>query len=577
MEREWKGEKSVKILLIYPYTLDERVQAEDAQTVPIGLWTLSALLLKDGHDVEVLNWHDMKGRSEQMEFAIKEKKPDLVGLSIFNANRWGGLEIAHIVKKVEPKTRVVFGGPAPTFLWEHFLTRFPVIDFVVIGEGEITLPALAALLEKGGDPGSLKGIAFRKEDRVVRMEDAPPVLNLDELPDPAQMATFRHLISSRGCVGKCVYCGSPRWWRKKVRFYSPDYFVSQMETLREKGESFFYVSDDMFTLNKDHAVAVCREIVRRALNVQWYAISHVNHVDEDVLYWMRKAGCIQISYGVESGSPRIRRTLGRETSDENIERAFRLTTRYGILPRAYFIYGCPGETRETIRETVSLMHRIRPLGAIFYILDIFPGTALYDDFLKRSGATDDVWLNPIEDIMYWETDPGLSKEEVLAFGEELRNEFFRNLHEYAASVELADLPELYSMHADFLSRLGLTFSHGDYAKVDAVSNKDETAELLFRKALKYAPDARAYLGLGMLLQRRRDFRGSIEVLERGTDRFPENEDLAVCLGVSYMNLGEYGNALRKLSPFSTSEQAGRFIASCRRELGQPDNAAFDSP
>jgi anaerobic magnesium-protoporphyrin IX monomethyl ester cyclase len=563
----------VKILLIYPYTLEERIDATDAGVVPIGLWILAALLEKDGHDVEVLNWQCMKGEPKQMEFAVREKKPDLVGLSVFNANRWGGIEIARIVKKVDPGIRVVFGGPAPTFLWEHFLTRFPEIDYVVIGEGETSFPALVSQTEEEGDPGNLKGIAYRTEGGVVRTEDAAPVADLDELPDPARFFAFQHLVSSRGCVGKCTYCGSPRWWKRRVRFYSPEYFVSQMETLREQRVSFFYVSDDMFTLNKDHAVAVCREIVRRELDVQWYAISHVNHVDEDVLYWMRRAGCIQISYGVESGSPKIRRSLGRETSDESIERAFRLTVSYGILPRAYFIYGCPGETRETIEETISLMHRIRPLSVIFYILDIFPGTALYEDFLKRTGLTDDIWLNPIEDIMYWQTDPQLSKESVLAFGERLRTAFFGNLHEYAASVELADVPELYVRHADFLSRLGLTFSHGDYSKLEAVKNKQETAELLFRKALKYAPDARAYLGLGMLAQERRDLRESVEMLERGVDRFPDNEELAVCLGVGYMNIGEYAKALQKLLPFSSSERTGPYIAACYKELGQPEKAA----
>jgi len=134
---------------------------------------------------------------------------------------------------------------------------------------------------------------------------------------------------------------------------------------------------------------------------------------------MRKAGCTQISYGVESGSERIRQLLNKNIRTDQIKNAFTLTTKYGILARAYFIYGCPGESWETIQETIDLIHEIKPLSIIFYILDIFPGTALYADFLEQSGLTDDMWLKQIEDIMYFETDPDLSQESVLAFGEKI--------------------------------------------------------------------------------------------------------------------------------------------------------------
>ena len=118
---------------------------------------------------------------------------------------------------------------------------------------------------------------------------------------------------------------------------------------------------------------------------------------------MRKAGCIQISYGVESGSEKIRGRLNKNIDKGEIKKAFELTRKYGILARAYFIYGCPEETWDTIKETLDLIEEIEPLSIIFYILDIFPGTALYEDFIKRTDSNDDVWLERIEDILYFET------------------------------------------------------------------------------------------------------------------------------------------------------------------------------
>ena len=151
------------------------------------------------------------------------------------------------------------------------------------------------------------------------------------------------------------------------------------------------------------------------MNITWNAISRVDHINEEILYWMRKAGCVQISYGVESGSEKIRNFLQKKINTDNILNAFTLTQRYGIMARAYFIYGCPEESWQTIQETIDLIGRIKPLSTVFYILDIFPGTRLYEDFKHRLKHTEDVWLKRIEDIMYFETDPDLTPELILAF------------------------------------------------------------------------------------------------------------------------------------------------------------------
>jgi radical SAM superfamily enzyme YgiQ (UPF0313 family) len=150
---------------------------------------------------------------------------------------------------------------------------------------------------------------------------------------------------------------------------------------------------------------------------------------------MRRAGCIQISYGVESGSPAIRKTLGKHISNRRIQRAFEITQRHGIMARAYFIYGCPQESDHTIQETIDLMHAIKPLSTVFYILDIFPGTQLYEDMLHRMNASENLWLDRIEDLMYFETVPDLTREKVLEWGRRLRTSFQNHLPEYVEALE----------------------------------------------------------------------------------------------------------------------------------------------
>jgi anaerobic magnesium-protoporphyrin IX monomethyl ester cyclase len=559
----------VKILLIYPYCLEDRLHAEDASIIPIGVYYVGALLKENHYDVEILNWHNINKTPNKIKETLVEKKPDVIGFSILHANRWGGIEIARVAKKTNNKVKIVFGGIGATFLWEHLLTYFKEIDFIVIGEGEYPFLNLIKCIQKENykDIENIKGIAFRKEVEVFRTEVPEVTKNLDKLPNPARYFSYQHVSSTRGCPGNCNFCGSPRFWGRKVRFHSSEYFVEQLELLYEKGIRFFYFSDDTFTIKTNRVIDICKKILEKKLKITWVAISRVNYINEEILFWMRKAGCIQISYGVESGSERIRNLLCKNITTGQIKKAFALTTRYGILARAYFIYGSPGETWTTIEETIKLIHEIKPLSIIFYILDIFPGTALYADFKKRSKITDDIWLNRIEDIMFFDTAPNLSQELILAFGEKLRADYYGHLTDFVGRIELIEKEEFYQMHADFLSRLAMTFTHGDYAKIEAIGDKEKIAERLYRQALNYHPDHRAYLGLGIIAQKKGAYHESVRILSEGIDCFPDSEPLNICLGISYLNTGEYTKALSNFLKFQDSQQAPYYIAQCYHALG----------
>ncbi len=555
----------MKILLIYPYFLDDRIEAEEISVVPIGLYYIGAMLMEHHYDVAILNWHDVNKNPSLIEKTLKEKKPDVIGFSIVHANRWGGIDIARIARRVLPGVTIVFGGIGASFLWEHLLKHFTEIDFALLGEGEHSFLKLVQCLEKKEREGigSIQGIAFRQGTEVIRTGNPEVIQEIDQLPMPSKYFSFQHLISSRGCPADCTFCGSPQFWGHKVRFHAPEYFVGQLKELYQKGITFFYISDDTFTMRKDRVIKICRLIIEQGLKISWFAISRVNYTDEEMLLWMRKAGCIQISYGVESGSGKIRSILNKNIRTKDIKRAFALTTRYGILARAYFIYGSPGETLKTIQETLDLIHEIKPLSIILYILAIFPGTALYEDFKRRTKLNDDVWMERIEDILYFESDPKLSKDTILAFGRQLRSDYYRSLPEFVLSIELIGRDDLSASHADFLSRLGMTFSHGDYATNEAIPKKDETARMLYEKSLSYYPNQRAYLGLGIILQKQKEYRESVRVLAEGLNYFPDDEQTAICLGVSYMNLGFYREALECFGKFPDSAQAMRFAAACR--------------
>jgi len=565
----------MKILLIYPYWLEERVNTEDVVVPPIGMYSVGAVLKENHYDVEILNWCRINETPEKISELLLEKKPDVIGFSILQANRWGGIEIAKIAKRINPEVKIVFGGVSPTFLWKHFLTHFPEIDYVVMGEGEYTFLHLIRCMEKKEYEhiGNIRGIAFKKHGKVIRTKPAEYIKDLDQLPIPATYFEYQHLSLTRGCPGNCTFCGSPKFWDRKVRFHSVDYFVEELELLYKKGINFFYFSDDTFSVNKKRVIEICKKILKKNLRITWNAISRVNYMSEDVISWMRKAGCIQISYGIESGSEKILAYLNKKITTHEIEKTFDTTLKYGILPRAYFIYGSPGETGKTIQESIDLIKKIKPLVIYSSVLSLFPGTALYSQYKKKSKLSEDIWLNRIEDIKYFETDAKLSRDAVISFGKKLRTTYYESLPAIVDTIELIDKKEFYPMHADFFSRLGMTFDHGDYAGNQDIKGKDNIAEKLYIKALTYHPDPRAYLGLGILNQKKRAYRESVQILSKGVEHFPGNEQLSLCLGISHMNLGDFETALSFFLKFQHSKQCLGFIVACYHELNDVQNAS----
>jgi anaerobic magnesium-protoporphyrin IX monomethyl ester cyclase len=528
----------MKITLIYPFFSIDRAHIENIEAPSIGLHYLGALLKEQGHEVELLNWYDIKNKPHVVQEALSTLEPDLIGFSIFHANRWGGIQLAKIFKKHFPSVPIVFGGIGATFLDDHLLRHFPWIDIIVRGEGEITFPALIHRIEAQKSFDDLPGLTLRVGNTIQRNKDAELIEDLDSLPMPATHYTFHHLALSRGCPGKCTFCGSPQFWGPKVRFHSAGYFVGQLEILYKKGHRFFHISDDTFTLRKKLVLDICALIMEKKLDITWAAISRVDCIDQEMLKAMRMAGCIQISFGVESGSKSIRDELNKKFSEEQIHRAFTLTASFGILTRAYIIYGCPGESPETVKDTIRLLRAIRPLVTIFHVLSVFPGTFLYDLFKSQTGATDDIWLHYEEDLFLFEIDKRLSAEMVSQFGKNLKQGLMASIPDFFHSLELIDDKELFPFHAGFLSRLALTLDRGDYPHALPEGAARDLARELYYKALEYAPDARAYWGLGLLAQAEGANRKAEAILQEGMHLFPEDDILARVLTNTMMRLGK---------------------------------------
>jgi len=567
----------VKTLFVNPACKDLRVTDTDAQVVPIGLYYLAAQLLDAGFEAAILNLAQAEITDPEQAFTttLQKVKPDIIGFSVTSASRFSAMGLARTAKNLVPRTWIMMGGPGATFMADHIMAACAAVDFIVKGEGEITCLALAKTLTKTkalaqqNAPGvrQIPGLVFRDGPRLKDTGNPPLIQNLDQLAHPSQYFGFQHLAMSRGCPGTCTFCGSPKFWgTRQVRSHSADWFAHEITALAAKGISHFYISDDTFTMDRDRVISLCQKLISADLSITWNAISRVDHVDPELLAWMRKAGCIQISFGVESGSDAIKKHLGKPVPNHLAVQAFRWTAAYGIVPRAYFIYGSPGETDDTINQSIDLLMNLQPLGAVFYMLVLFPGTRLYDRAIKKGWVTADIWHKKMEDLPWFAVDDTLDFSQVKIFGDTLRQAFYTHLSHFATKVSLIDDPSLYRFHADFLSRLAMTFSHGAYAQDDRVQNSDSTARILFEKALAYHPDLRAFLGLGMLLQKSGQFDDALQVLNQGLIHFADSKDLGLCKGICLMNQKKFHAALNCLSPFNQFADVRHYVSICSKEL-----------
>lgn len=388
----------MKLLFVNPVCLDPRVTDADATVVPQGLYYLAAQMLDAGFEAAILNLAQPSVTDPDSAFAeaLDTFQPDFIGFSVTNPTRFSAMSLARTARQMRPQTVIVFGGPAPTFMVDYFFSACQALDIIVKGEGEQTCLALVHALagqhgrkdQKNGQNFSrIPGLVFRDGNTLKHTGPAPLIQDLDRLVHPSRYFTYQHLAMSRGCPGACTFCGSPLFWgTRNVRFHSPEWFFEEIRTLAGKGISHFYISDDTFTMDRDRVMALCRKLIHADLTITWHAISRVDRMDPHLLAMMRKAGCIQISYGVETGSDTIKKRLGKPIPNAVAVQAFQQTAAAGMIPRAYFIYGSPGETPDTIQESIDLLMQLQPLGAVFYMLVVFPGTGYMSRQRKTAGS-----------------------------------------------------------------------------------------------------------------------------------------------------------------------------------------------
>lgn len=406
--------KGVRVALIYPPygpVKNEpgiKVVKENYGVFPnLSLLYAAGTLENAGAEVIFIDAQAEGLSLDQTVARLERFRPDFTAYTITTYLFYQSLRWIEAIKAAYP-CPVIVGGVHMS-IYPHETMHHRAIDYAVTGEAEQSLvPLVRGILDRQA-LGEIKGVAFRhpETDQIVVTPNAPALQDVDNAPFPArhlinntlyysfisQHRNFSALITSRGCPYKCIFCEQGA---KQFRGRSAKNVVDEIEVgIKEFGIREYDVFDSSFTINRHRVHAICEEILKRKLQFVWSARTRADCVDKDMLRMMAKAGCNRIYYGIESGNEAILRTLLKESDLNQIKQAVSDTKRVGINTFGYFMIGNPGETRETVEQTIRFSQELELDYAQFSKVTPMPATELYTMFLKETGR--DFWREYILD------------------------------------------------------------------------------------------------------------------------------------------------------------------------------------
>ncbi|MCK5605262.1 cobalamin-dependent protein [Candidatus Pacearchaeota archaeon] len=430
-----------KILLIKASKQPERCTFPHIVSPPLGVMYLASALRNKGHQVKIVDmWLDYLDISGALK-EFRKFRPDIVGVSSLNAEATLTHQLAKEIKK-ESSCKVVVGGPYATTSAESAFNDSN-IDYLVLGEGEQTLPELVGAVSGGRDLSQIKGITFKANGNLIKTPPREFIQNLDELPFPSwdlirideygrywrtsvlrSRRTYMPIITSRGCPYQCTFCHNLFGRRFRVR--SAENVFSEIETLyNTHGIRDFEVMDDCFNLDKERALKICDLIISSGIKIGLCIPQGLRGdiVDKELLLKLRQAGTYQISYAVETGSLRLQKMIKKNIDLTKIEKVIAETAKLGIIVNGFFMIGFPTETRKDLRDTVrfALKSKFDTMSA--FMVNPFPSTELYQ-MVKKSGKFRDI---DFEDYSYWYSDINVSEvsdKELLSAQRNLYRRFY---------------------------------------------------------------------------------------------------------------------------------------------------------
>lgn len=397
--------KKTKVVLINPPLSAKQVAGslEKIANVipPLGIGYVAGVLKQADFPVKIIDSVPLKLDKEKIVEILKKDEPEIIAFTATIMSIYSAVETAKYLREVFPKAKLVLGGPQITSIPEQTM-KPRVFDFGILGEGEETMLELVETIEREKkDFTKIKSLVWWRVNKLIINPRREMIENLDKLPYPARelfpkqeyyhpmpggykRLPFGHMVTSRGCPYRCSFCDRSVFGNK-FRARSPEKVIEEIEYLIKNykvKEIKFY--DDLFTFNKERVHRICNEIIKRKIDISWSCSARVDSVDFELLKHMKKAGCWQIDYGIESGNQLVLNKMKKGITLKQSQQAVNWAKQVGMKARAFIIIGMPGETRKSINDTINFVKKLKLDVVAFYAVMIYPGNELYE-IVKKEG------------------------------------------------------------------------------------------------------------------------------------------------------------------------------------------------
>lgn len=428
---------------------------------PIGLGYIASVLLKKGNDVILLDPEVENLNYEGIKSFLKKNSPDIIGISCATPNFMNASDIAKMIKK-EFNIPVVLGGVHASALPNQIIKNHPEFDILTIGEGEFSFSEICDYYEnKIKSLEDINGIAYKDKFGIKKTKPRRLIENIDSLPFPARhlvdMTKYKlsvhvdlgkksvTILTSRGCPFQCTYCASYLTMGKGFRVHSAEYVIKEIEHLMNDYDiKHMVIQDDTFTINKRRVEKICKALIRKKLKIDWYCFARVDTVSKDMLALMKKSGCYSIGYGIESADETILKNIKKNITLDQCKKALKASNELGLRTLAFFMFGNPGETRESIEKTIRFAKELKPDLAFFNSLIPYPGTEVYNTHYRTKFESSESWkdfvaigVNPVVEL------ENLSAKDIQRYAYKANMQFYlRPLHIWHLASQLRNFSEL---------------------------------------------------------------------------------------------------------------------------------------
>lgn len=403
-----------EILLVTP-PYHSGVVESAGSWLPLGLLYVGGALQKAGFGVALYDAMTRYHTLEQVRETLRREQPGAVFVSCITATVLDGLEVCRVAREEIPGVLTVVGNTHPSFMFDEILRQHPEVDVIVRGEGEETAVELMQAWEAGADWSSVRGLAFRKEGRVVAtparrfipdLDTVEPAWNLvpwgeySYRPKPGSILAV--VSSSRGCRSHCSFCSQRLFWQESWRAVSPAKFVDELQMLRERyGVDVVMLADEIPSLDNERWKRILDLLIERNLGTTLLLETRVDDIlrDAGLLPTYRRAGVEHIYVGVESVNQATLDLFKKEAQTDQGRRAIELINRHDIISETSFVMGMPDETEESMERTIELAKFYDPDMAFFLAITPWPYADLYREVRDHIAVTDYRKYNLVEPIV----------------------------------------------------------------------------------------------------------------------------------------------------------------------------------